>query len=151
MAGTGSTIREMIMFETEIDVDLASDNTLNDDAYLSCPMAANEELAFEVYAHYLAGAGGIQCAMNGPAGFTHLHYSANLDVSGAVKVSSNIAEAYQVTVTDGAGQGMTRIIGMVHNGATPGNLVFQWAQNVSNPANTTIHQDSWMRITRIDG
>lgn len=149
MPGTGSTISEIIIFKTSFDITLQNDNVLHDDSSLHYPMAADEQIIFEVYAHYLAGVGGIQCAMNGPAGFAHLHYSANLDVSGATKVSSNIAEAYDIIVSDGAGQGMTRIIGMVHNGATSGNLVFRWAQNVSNPANTIIHQDSWMRITRI--
>lgn len=149
MPGTGSTVLENIIFETSVDITLQNDNVLNDDSSLHYTMAAEEQILFEIYAHYLAGAGGIQCAMNGPAGFAHLHYSANLDVSGATKVTSNTAEAYDVTVSDGAGQGMVRLIGSVHNGATPGNLVFRWAQNVSNPANTVIHQDSWMRITRI--
>lgn len=145
----------MAIYETEIvdkvnDENTANDATLNDDSDLKFAMKANEVYSFEVYAHYIAGAGGIQCAMSGPAGFTKLHYSANLDVAGATKVSSNLATAWDVTVLlAGASQGMVRIIGNVHNGATPGNLVFRWAQNASNPANTTIHEDSWIRVNRL--
>jgi len=146
---TGGNIYEIDIVEKSVDVDLASDNTLNDDADLKIAIKANEEFIFEIYAHYIAGAGGIRAAMSGPAGYIHLHYSANLDVAGATKVSSNLATAWDVVVTDGAGEGQVRIIGSVSNGATPGDLVFRWAQNTSNIANTTIHQDSWARFTRI--
>lgn len=149
MAGLGNTILETYLLETLLDIDLINDNTLNDDAYLKYPMAVNEHIFFEIYAHYIAGAGGIQAAISGPAGFTHLHYSANLDVSGATKVTSNLATAYDtVVLLAAASQGQVRIVGSVTNGATPGDLVFRWCQNTSNGANTTIHTDSVMRVTR---
>lgn len=152
MADDGSTVLAQTIIFTASDVDLINDNTLNDDASLTYVMAADEHIFFEIYAHYIAGAGGIQAAINGPAGFIHLHYSANLDISGATKVSSNVADAYDAVVAQAAAsQGQVRIQGAVHNGATPGNLVFRWAQNASNGANTTIHEDSVMRITRTMG
>lgn len=150
MPGTGSSIREMIIVEKTADVDLINDNVLNDDAELKVSIAANEEMFFEVYAHYVAGAGGIKAAMSGPAGYEHLHYSANLDVSGATKVTSNLASAWDDIVNLASGsEGMVRITGMVHNGGNAGILVFRWAQNTSNGANTTIHQDSIIRVSRI--
>lgn len=148
MAGTGYT-KELFIKDKPADVDLINDAVLNDDVDLVYPIAADEDIHFEIWAFYTAGAGGIQVAMSGPAGFTHLHYSANLDISGATKVTSAVATAWDVTVVKAAGSsGMVRIIGHVHNGINAGSLVFRWAQNASNPADTTVHQGSTIKVIR---
>lgn len=149
MSARQGNVLEYFLKDKSADTDLASDNTLNDDADLVYPMLANDDIHFEVWAFFTCDAGGIQVAMSGPAGFSHLHYSANLDISGSVKVTSNIGTAWDVTaVRTTSAQGMVRIVGHVHNGATPGDLVFRWAQNTSNVASTTIHQGSTIKVVR---
>ena len=147
MAGIGNVFEHYIV-DTSADVDLANDNTLNDDAYLIYPVAASEDVHFDLYAFYIAIAGGIKAAMSGPAGFTSLNYSVNIESAGAVKVTSNVAQAWDVTAVDGAGQGLIKIHGHLHNGVNAGNLVFRWCQNVSHANLTTIYEGSSMRIIR---
>lgn len=148
MAGLGA-LYEFYIVDKSVSITLQNDNTLNDDTHLTYPLAANEDIDWELTAFYNAGAGGIQCAMSGPAGYTALHYSANLDISGATKVTSAIATAWDVTVAQAAASsGLVRIHGHLHNGANAGTLVFRWAQNTSNVAATIIEEGSSLKVIR---
>ncbi len=148
MAGREGNMLEHYIVDTSADVNLANDNTLNNDGSLLYPMFAQDDIDFRITAYYLAGAGGIQAAMSGPAGFTALNYNVNIASAGAAKVTSNVAQAWDVTAADGAGQGLITIFGHVNNGVNAGDLVFRWAQNVSNAANTTIYRGSSLVIIR---
>lgn len=149
MAGTGGNLKELYIICKTTQIDLNNDNVLNDDSDLFYSVFANELIHFQVEAYYVAGAGGIQAAMSGPAAYTALNYSASLDIAGATKVTSNVATAWDVTVTQAAGsQGLVRISGYLHNGANAANLVFRWAQNTSNGANTSVYQGSRLKVFR---
>lgn len=150
MASSGGTVMENFIAHTLADVDLQNDATLNDDGSLIYPVAANEMIHWLLYGFYTAGAGGIQAAMSGPAAFTKLNYSVNLDITGATKVTSAVAAAWDVTAAQAAASaGCVRIAGHLHNGVNAGNVVFRWAQNVANGANTTIHEGSALLVWRI--
>lgn len=149
MARTGGLLKEIYVVDCSADVDLANDGTLNDDGYLKYDLQAGDDVHWELYAFYNAGAGGIQAGMSGPAGFTKLYYSVNLDISGATKVTSALAGAWDVVAAQAAAStGLIRIIGHLHNGVNAGDLVFRWAQNVSNAANTTIYEGSSLILYR---
>ena len=148
--GDGGCIREICIIDKSADENLVNDAVLNNDSEISYPLVANDDIHWELYAFFNAGVGGIQCAMSGPAAPTALHYSVNLDIAGANKVTSNVAVAWDtVALNAAASSGAIRIVGLVHNAANVGNLVFRWAQNAANPANTTIYQGSYLRIWRV--
>jgi len=150
MPSTGSYEREILSIRKPIDESVANDNTLNDDGALLLPVAAGEIVHFQVNAYWLAGAGGIRVAFNGPAAFTNLRYCISLYGAGGANVVAGAVAAWDSIAAGGANDNGTILgCGCLENGANAGNVIFRWAQNNINVANTTVYRGSHLRMIRV--
>ncbi len=148
MSGLGN-IKEHFIVARVADDTIANSVALADDDTLLYPIFASEKVFFQVYILYTALAGGIRVAMSGPAGSTDLHYLVCLDVTGTTVSNSALGTAWDTyAALAGASTGLIRITGHLENGATPGNLVFRFAQSTSNANVTTIHRGGTLLVSR---
>jgi hypothetical protein len=74
-------------------------------------------------------------------------------VNGSLTVGvSTLGNAGGVLIAGGAGTGI-QVVAATQGILTVGNggaaVFLRWAQNVADPSDTTVHADSWMRVTRI--
>jgi len=151
MPGTGSSIKESSLILKPASTVLANDNTVNDDPHLLFPIASSETLSFVFSVIYDAGAGGMRVTLNGPAGFVTLAYSLHLvnDVGNTILSGNQSAAWGAEIVLAGAHFGLALAYLYVVNGVNAGNVVFQWAQQVANPANTVVRLGSRLHVSRL--
>lgn len=87
-----------------------------------------------------------------PAGATFRWSLTGLDGAGSSQSDNNTMDASATANVLGNGVGTirhTRIKGFVVNGATPGNLQLQWAQNTANASDTTVRTNSAMKAWKL--
>jgi len=131
--GGGSTIAK---YKTANE-SVASSTTLQDDDHLFFAIGANETWAFMMSFSCAAnGSGGVKYAFTVPAGAT---------ARGRIVSTSNPFTTADVDLTTGGGSTTAHsntvsniVFGNVVNSSTAGDVKFQFAQNASNAANTTI-------------
>ena len=126
---------------------LSSNTTLQDDDHLLFAVAANEVWAWQSVVSVTCDAsGGIKFTFTAPSGATgHWNYRTPAPVGSSGGPAFTTTTAHTVTMTSGPHD----LSGVVVNGATPGNITFQWAQQASSGAATQVLVDSFLIAHRI--
>ncbi|KKM26367.1 hypothetical protein LCGC14_1585490 [marine sediment metagenome] len=172
-AGTGVTIDGVLIKDNVMEHDLEgsfhtgqvivlktsnetiiSDTTLQNDDELLFTIGANETWVFEFFVVWRAHVDGdIKFTITVPSGA-----AGQWVVSQQVGASSNeptyrgntsFGTAIAILVDATSVRRGAHIWGAVRNGATPGDITLQWAQNSSSGTGTIVFADSWMRATQI--
>ena len=140
-----------------VDTSRASTTTYTDDPHLAVPgLLANAVYVVEFEFNLAIGAGGFKYQSTAPSGATFECISFIWN-NGTVTFNAGWRR-----ITAGASPGAAtaghipgadagspyRLRYTLFMGSTAGTLAFQWAQDSSNVANTTIAKGSWMRLTR---
>lgn len=131
--------------------------TYTDDPDLAVSgLAANGVYVVEIEMNITIGAGGFKYQNTAPAGSTFecisfIWNNGTVTFANAWKRitaggTPGAATAGHIPGADGGAPYRLRYTLFV--GSTPGVLAFQWAQDSSNAANTTVVKGSWMRLTR---
>jgi hypothetical protein len=137
------------------DQSQTSNTTFTDDADLTFAIGANEEwlVTYEVMCGAALGTTGVRVKVNGPSGVGgNADYQLTGDATGK-------AQAQRISVPHGivftaanftpSGNGLLHIAARVVNGATPGNVTLQWAQETSSATALTFASGSFMQATRV--
>lgn len=135
------------------DQTVTSSTSLVNDTNLSFAIAANEVWQFELdlFATYnTTAASGMKAAFTVPSGCT-LQW---IDVGSGNQANVTTVSGTSDTLVQGAigptsGQYMGKLIGQALNGATPGTVQLQWAQNTSNGTATALKAGSSLLATRM--
>lgn len=126
----------------------ASTSTLADDAALKFTMAANTTYQFRIRAWFETNATpDFKYKLNGPAGTTRLTATFAHGQPGAAPSWRATATTFATTADNPVGassSGSVLFDGVIENGATGGDLVFQWAQNTLDVANTSVLKGSYL-------
>lgn len=129
-----------------------SDVLQNDDELLMA-MAANEVVAFVGVLFYASGATpDFKAAFTIPSGTIIWGWAGNSIASTADALAYSTVSAASGSALAIGGSGGTAsamIVGLAANGATPGNLQLQWAQNTSNASNTQVVAGSWLACLHV--
>lgn len=127
--------------------------TVQNDNELFLALAANEVWEFTLFLWYDSGTTpDIKATFTVPSGATLEWTHQGVDAAGSAQTENATFAATTERNFFGNGVGSTRFIritGIVVNGATPGNLQFQWAQNTSNGSNTTVHANSTLKAYKL--
>jgi hypothetical protein len=141
--GGGATI---LKTRKASDQTVVSSTTLANDSDLFFAIAANEVFTFQVYlsTYSAASTGGLKASFTGPAGSTVQYggpnaiYLANGSVTAGIWSTGGLATDYLVDANNRS----LLFSGTISNGATAGNLRFQWAQNTSTATGVTVKAGS---------
>lgn len=128
------------------DESVTSSTTLQDDNDLFFAIGASEVWAFE-FVLFVSGSttGDMSVTLTVPTGFTRLIWSALGDDNGGFDSSSHVSASGTTAVLAGFGTGKVAVLkGSISNGATPGNVLLRWAQNVSDVTAITIKAGSYL-------
>lgn len=128
--------------------------TLADDPHLLFPVVANAQYAFRFQLFFdTTAAGDFKIALNGPASPVGVRFMRQAILPGATAWSVvGVTTAYGTGVAlagTGTTGGYCEGNGILSNGANAGNVAVQWAQNTSDPGNTTVLQGSMLWYARI--
>jgi len=133
----------------------ASNTTLANDNDLLFAIAANEEWTaiFEIAAGAVLSTTGFKVAITAPSGSTlevDAFFLTDAATGGQFSGSTTTSGANVLANTPPAGaNGVIHLFCWVLNGATPGNVALQWAQNASSVTNLTFRKGSFMQASRI--
>ncbi len=122
----------------------ASDDALADVTSLSIAIAANEEMHVKIVLYVSTGIGGLKLALNGPVGFTSLHY-----IVQPTKTTGVGTAGLHTAYNSSTGESSSTLIAMelhaiIINGGTAGNIVARAAQESSNVSSSDILRDSFI-------
>jgi hypothetical protein len=125
---------------------------LQNDDVLKFAVAASEKWQFECDIYYTTGGvPDLKTTWVGPSGSTIIWSPLGKD-SGNTTLDTTGAVAGAATQT-GAGVSPSmahqRHMGVISNGATPGDLQLQWSQNTQNSSDTIIHALSSLRLIKL--
>lgn len=130
------------------DETINNDSTLSDDSDLQFSVDANSVYSiFYTMKITSGGAPDFKYAFTTPTGTTIMN--------GGVLVAST-GQSYQellsttVTVISGSWPRSIGLLGVLETGGNAGTVVFQWAQNSTDPTNTTLHEGAligWKKIS----
>lgn len=133
---------------------LPTNTTLTNDNTFIVPLVANATYRFHGYFAYASNATALyKCGWTTPAGATGAWATGGYPSS--VTAASGITDlghhGITTTLTLGVATANTDFMGagFVANGATAGNLVFQFAQSVSNAVSTGPITGSWLSVRRV--
>jgi len=130
------------------DESVSSSTTLQDDDHLTFPIAANEEWTTTIQASYVhSAAGGVKAAVTVPSGAT-MHASVIGTGASFYQGATTTSGTAILVVSSGVGTDAVFKV-WVLNGATPGNVTLQWAQNTSDGTSTTARKGSFENATRV--
>lgn len=135
------------------DESVTASTTLQDDNHLTVSLLASSIYAFRAFLFFnTAGAApGFKAALNGTAGVTSLKAQVSIydDTTNAL-TSYNRWTAFAAATgsVPTAGNNSCVIEGTIET-STAGTLLIQWAQNVSDAANTTVQRNSNLLAWRL--
>lgn len=132
------------------DESTASDTTLSNDSALTFTMAANKNYSIRLKVFFdlgaAAGADGFKYALTGPASPTLVRVQRRDFSPGALSPTDYATDTAYTSSTaltaSSTSGGWVEMDLIVQNGANSGTFAFQWAQNSSNVANTTVRAGS---------
>ena len=139
------------------DTARASTTTYTDDPHLAVAgLLANAVYVCEIETNLTIGAGGFKYQVTAPSGstFENASFIWNNGTVAYTSAFARIASSGSPGVGNaghaaGASGGSPyRLRFTLFMGATAGTCAFQWAQDSSNVANTTMNKGSWFRLTR---
>ena len=133
-----------------------SDTTLADDAELLFPCEAEGIYVFEHRVFFDTSATpDFKFKVTGPSTPDEVvlrgHYVAVGDTADTDFVDTAFGTEHNVTGTGGTTGGYVEIVGLVNVGAAGGVIDFQWAQNTSDAADTTVLAGSHLRYLKVGG
>jgi hypothetical protein len=146
--GTAATkditgLSEIELVRKAADETVNNSTTLQDDDEIVAALAANENVHFQLHLRINSGTTpDLKIAFTVPSGATvafTAHPSGSTEATGSGTSLSLVAL--------GANQALS-IVGHVANGATPGNLQLQWAQNTSDVSDSKVLSDSYLIVWR---
>lgn len=124
--------------------------TLQDDDELFFAIGANETWSFRFLVQGNANATpDFKFAVTAPGGAT-CRYGTD-DPEGATSVANLACGVSTGIVAGNTAEDVYEIVGTVVNGATPGNITLQWAQNTANALNSIVRAGSFLEANRIAG
>lgn len=132
---------------------ITNDAVTSDDAELKFSVAANTTYRFRIVVFYTSGsaAGDFKGGVNGPASPTLLTWGSVIRPAAAVPTISGVTTGYSAPAFGGlnVGNGSDTIDGIVQNGVNAGTVAFQWAQNASNAAATSVLKGSYIEYSAL--
>ena len=139
--GSGLTFARVVKPDDE---SISSDDTLSDDADLKAVLNINKEYGFLLILFFESGnTPDIKYAFTIPTGASgdRINTFWQSTASGS---TADITATTSLTVTSGVK--CAPMTGRVSMGGTAGSLIFQWAQDTSNPTSTTVNKGSFLVI-----
>jgi len=128
------------------DQSVTSSTTLVNDTHLKFAVAANETYIFQLWLFTYAADGtpDIKVTCAGPSGSTVLWSSSQVifNAAAATTLTSVNTSGVSADLFVDANNRAIQLYGTIANGATAGDLQFQWAQNTSSANSTTIKAGS---------
>ena len=126
--------------------------TLANDSELKYPLDANETVSFRAAIRFSGDASAdIKVAFTGPSGVNirwSVSGSTTINTADAVTVVGEKTESGTYSLGTSATVRWIEFVGRINNGATAGDLQFQFAQSTAVVANTTVQDGSWIQIMR---
>jgi hypothetical protein len=151
--GTGTTTYGMVVKRKTADESVTSSTTLQDDDHLTFAVGANEEWEglIRIAAADDLNTTGLKVAINTPAGAT---MRADMVAFGGATTNYSLSTTIGAAISaSAAGIGSQSGFVLVHfwvlNGATPGNITLQWAQNTSDAAALIFRKGSSLVAHRV--
>lgn len=145
---TGGIIGKFIRKANDETVN--NSDTLQDDDELILPVAANEKWVFEIVIFMTSGTTpDIKFALTVPSGAT-----ADWTLVPHITTASAISDSFRGgagTAHSSSGQSNRMVVGKgeIEVGATPGNVVLQWAQNTANASDTKVQSGSYIQAWKV--
>jgi hypothetical protein len=138
------------------DETVNNSSTLQDDDTLLAALAASEVVTFQCFIIFDSGTTpNFKAAFTVPGGATIVYNwssGISIDTSLAAGRENTASASGTALVWGGYGVGSkaaATLTGTVINGATPGNLTLQWAQNTANASNTKVYAGSFLLVFRV--
>ena len=139
----GATVKTV---RKSADQSVTSSTTLVNDTHLKFAVAANETYIFQLWLYTYAADGtpDIKLTCAGPSGSTVLWSSSQVIFNAGGSTTLTVVNTSGVTADLFVDSNLRAIqlYGTISNGATAGDLQFQWAQNTSSANSTTIKAGS---------
>lgn len=151
-----SAVEVQLKYKT-VTTSITNDNTHNDDPHLSgFTVVANGVYVVELFVNATIGAGGMDEQFTYPSGTAEAsafdYNNGTVTYANAwQRMSAAASSPHNVNgIAGGAFGGVAYRRNLtVFIGATGGSLSWQWRQNSSNAAATSVAKGSWMRVTRV--
>ena len=130
--------------------DVTSSTTLVDVSDLTIRIGKYERVNFKYNIFYTtAAAGDIKYLIDTPASLTAYRVAQNgCDHAGAALASIITAEGSAIAITASGTDGCLQLTGTIENGATAGDIKFQFAQNASDSTAATVREGSSVQYYR---
>ena len=130
--------------------DVTSSTTLVDVSDLTLRIGKYERINFKYNIFYTtAAAGDIKYLIDTPASLTAYRVAQNgCDHAGAALASIITAEGSAIAITASGTDGCLQLTGTIENGATAGDIKFQFAQNTSDGTAATVREGSIVQYYR---
>lgn len=139
----GATVKTV---RKSADQSVTSSTTLVSDTHLKFAVAANETYIFQLWLYTYAADGtpDIKLTCAGPSGSTVLWSSSQVifNAGGATTLTVVNTSGVTADLFVDANLRAIQLYGTIANGATAGDLQFQWAQNTSSANSTTVKAGS---------
>jgi hypothetical protein len=140
---------EWVTVKKDADETVSSDSTYSDDADLTFPAAASSKYAFRIVVFFdTSAAADFKYQIQGPASPTLVRMEVKHIIAGGTAYAGQVVQTAFATSVAVAGGGTTggfvEVNGILHNGTTADEVVFQWAQNTSDASNTTVRAGSYL-------
>ena len=142
--------QEPITKVVKANQDVTSSTTLVDVSDLTLRIGKYERINFKYNIFYTtAAAGDIKYLIDTPASLTAYRVAQNgCDHAGAALASIITAEGSAIAITASGTDGCLQLSGTIENGATAGDIKFQFAQNTSDGTAATVREGSSVQYYR---
>jgi len=149
--GLESLLRPQVYVVKPGNEGVTSSIALQDDDHLLFAIGANEQWVFEFFIIWRSSAAAdITFSITVPSGSGDFNVGRQAGTASAEPIYTSTGLGGPIDVhADAFARRATHIFGVANNGATPGNVVLQWAQRVSDGTTTFIFANSWLRATRV--
>ena len=135
------------------DETINNSSTLQNDDHLLFAIAANEEWVFDIQLFWDSDAtADFKVALTVPSGATMQFGMPNafIDSEGVAKKGpSTTASGGALALINGDAYNCNSFCGWVLNGATAGNVQFQWAQSTATAVDTIVRKGSFLRAYKV--
>ena len=148
--GVVYSAQEPITKVVTADVSVTSSTTLVDVSDLDLRVGKYERINFKYNIFYnTAATPDFKYFIDTPASLTTYRVAQNgCDHAGAALASIITAEGSAISITASATDGFLQLTGTIENGATAGDIKFQFAQDTSNGTATTVREGSSVQYYR---
>ncbi len=129
------------------DETIASDSTLSDDTDLKAVLNINKEYSFIMNLFFTSDATpDFKYTFSLPAGASGVIWDGISPLINTPSVTLTDITSTRVNLFPSTAELTILLCGKVTMGATAGSMIFQWAQNTSDAANTTVNKGTFLTI-----